>query len=328
MIGTEERARSRRQTSSPSTRGHHHVEHDEVERPLVEAGQRLAAVGGLHDLVAVLAQRVARAASGSTARRRRAGCGAVLEHVRSRYQGTRSYPAGFACSTRASTARRFVPVAARGDRGAFSLRTAPRRSATTLAPDAFRRSRAYARRSTLARRLPGAPRRATPATRRWPRSVAAQLRATGAYRSRRPRFEARDDRRQAHADHGHRARRSGSRAPRIVVVAHRDAPGPGARRAVGHRGDARARARRRGGRLRRTLTLRLDQRRQRRRRGRARPRAAIPAAPVDAVLVLGDLAGTTLRRPFVVGVVRRRRGSRRCSCSARSQAARARGGRH
>jgi len=39
--------------------GHHHVEHDQVERLLAEAGERLAAVGRAHDLVTVLAQRVA-----------------------------------------------------------------------------------------------------------------------------------------------------------------------------------------------------------------------------------------------------------------------------
>ena len=38
--------------------GHHHVEHHQVEATLGEAAQRLAAVGRLHDLVAVLAQRV------------------------------------------------------------------------------------------------------------------------------------------------------------------------------------------------------------------------------------------------------------------------------
>ncbi len=39
--------------------GHHRVEHHQVERLLAEAGERLAAVGGAHDLVAVLLQRVA-----------------------------------------------------------------------------------------------------------------------------------------------------------------------------------------------------------------------------------------------------------------------------
>jgi hypothetical protein len=37
--------------------GHHHVEHDEVEGLLGEAVQRLAAVGRLHDVVAVPLQR-------------------------------------------------------------------------------------------------------------------------------------------------------------------------------------------------------------------------------------------------------------------------------
>ena len=58
MIGTELRLRSRRQTSSPSILREHQVEHDEVERLLVEAVERLAAVGGLHDVVALLAQRI------------------------------------------------------------------------------------------------------------------------------------------------------------------------------------------------------------------------------------------------------------------------------
>ena len=50
----------------------HEVEHDEIERLLLEALQRLAAVGGLDDVVALLAKRDTTAASGSTARRRRA----------------------------------------------------------------------------------------------------------------------------------------------------------------------------------------------------------------------------------------------------------------
>ena len=58
MIGTALRLRSRRQTSSPSMLRQHHVEHDEVERLLVEALQRLAPVGRLDDLVALLPQRV------------------------------------------------------------------------------------------------------------------------------------------------------------------------------------------------------------------------------------------------------------------------------
>ena len=57
MIGTEERARKRRHTSRPSILRQHHVEHDEVERLLGEARERLAAVGRLHHLVAVALQR-------------------------------------------------------------------------------------------------------------------------------------------------------------------------------------------------------------------------------------------------------------------------------
>ena len=58
MIGTELRLRSRRQTSSPSILRQHQVEHDEIERLLVEPLERLASVGGLDDVVALLAQRI------------------------------------------------------------------------------------------------------------------------------------------------------------------------------------------------------------------------------------------------------------------------------
>ena len=58
MIGTELRLRRRRQTSSPSILRQHQVQHDEVERLLLEALERLPAVGRLDDVVALLAQRV------------------------------------------------------------------------------------------------------------------------------------------------------------------------------------------------------------------------------------------------------------------------------
>ena len=58
MIGTVLSARSRRQTSSPSTLGQHDVEHDEVDVLLGEPPQRLVAVARLDDPVAVALERV------------------------------------------------------------------------------------------------------------------------------------------------------------------------------------------------------------------------------------------------------------------------------
>ena len=58
MIGTALRARIWRQTSKPSSFGQHHVEHDEVERAVAEALERLLPVDGGNHLVALLAQRI------------------------------------------------------------------------------------------------------------------------------------------------------------------------------------------------------------------------------------------------------------------------------
>jgi len=64
-LGGEHDDRDRAARPQPATDleavhpGHHHVEHDEVEPLLAEAGERLTAVRGTHDLVAVLLQRVA-----------------------------------------------------------------------------------------------------------------------------------------------------------------------------------------------------------------------------------------------------------------------------
>ena len=65
----------------PVEAGHHHVEHDEVERRLAEARERLAAVGGLHDLVAVLAQRVGEQRLDRLLVVDEQDAGRVLEHV-------------------------------------------------------------------------------------------------------------------------------------------------------------------------------------------------------------------------------------------------------
>ena len=143
-----------------------------------------------------------------------------------------------------------------------------------------------------------------PARRRASRSSAAQRR--GARRST-ARRAARDGDRRA----------PGPVEPPIVVLAHRDARGaPGARRALRHRGAARARAHLpprdppdpRGGRscsaatcARRSCSSRPPAAAAG--RGRARVGARGARRPIDAVLVLGDLAG---RR--VAQAVRRARG--------------------
>ncbi len=56
MIGTELRLRRRRQTSSPSTLGSIRSSTTRSNGLLLEALERLLAVGGLDDVVAVLAQ--------------------------------------------------------------------------------------------------------------------------------------------------------------------------------------------------------------------------------------------------------------------------------
>ena len=58
-IGTSLSARSRRQTSTPSSRGQAEVEDDEVGDELLGGAQRLDAVGRGAHLVALLAQRAA-----------------------------------------------------------------------------------------------------------------------------------------------------------------------------------------------------------------------------------------------------------------------------
>ena len=58
MIGTELRLRRRRQTSRPSIFGSIRSSTTRSKRLLVEAVERLAAVGRLDDLVALLAQRI------------------------------------------------------------------------------------------------------------------------------------------------------------------------------------------------------------------------------------------------------------------------------
>ena len=107
--------------------------------------------------------------------------------------------------------------------------------------------------------------------------------------------------------------RPGTEIGSIVIVAPRDALGsPATACAVGHRHADRARARPRGRDAQRTRRARLD---QRQRRGPPAPSGWPPAlaGPVDAVVVLGDLAGAHVhaadRHPVVHAPDRRAAGA-------------------
>ena len=181
--------------------------------------------------------------------------------------------------------------------GAFSLSDRPRPIGTTLAPDAFdgARARADARPGRVGRRLPGAGARATAATRPWRARLGRRASARWApTRSARRRFEAETVDGKRRPDHGHRApgrparaRARGRRPPR------RRRPRR-ARRAVGHRGACSSSpAWSRGGRLKRTVTfVSTSGGSGGLRRARATSPQRLGGRP-DAVLVLGDLAGTT-----------------------------------
>ena len=296
MIGTDAaRAQAPAHLEAVEAR-HHHVEHDEVEGLLAEARERLAAVGRLHDLVAVLAQRDTTAASGSTARRRRAGCGARGRPCASG-PGYAQLPCGFRMLDPRIYRAALVPVLLALIVGAFSLQDRPRPHRHDAGARRLRRRRA--RRATLdasrRARFPRPPRRATRRRARSPRRVAGAFRAIGrAIRSRTPSLRGRDDRRRAHADDGRRRARSArpgpgsSSSPTATRAAAARAPSCRAPRRCSS-----SRASSRGGRLRRTITLRLD----------------VAAA-----------AAARRARATSSGASRRAR-STRCSCSATSAAA-------
>jgi hypothetical protein len=180
---------------------------------------------------------------------------------------------------------------------AFSLRDRPAPLRTTLAPDAFSAGRALADIDGFAvaypRRRPGSAGDAALAAR-----VAEELRALRSYQVRTPTF-------RGETIDGERrlttviARQAGVPGPGLVVVAHRDAAGVGARAELtataGLLELARVVA---GGRLRRTVTFVSTSGGSGGAAG-ARDLVHRLGGPVDAVLVLGDLAGARPRRPFV-----------------------------
>jgi hypothetical protein len=183
---------------------------------------------------------------------------------------------------------------------AFSLSDRPRAVGTTLAPDAFAGSRAAQTLDKLAADFPSR-RAGDSGDEALARRIAAIFRATSpAYQVSMPTF-------QGETIDGERtlttviARQVGAPGPGLVVVAHRDAAGRGAKAELSGTAAmlelARVVA---DGRLHRTITFVSTS------GGSAGAAGAADLVgrlgdPTDAVLVLGDLAGAQARRPFVVG---------------------------
>jgi len=192
----------------------------------------------------------------------------------------------------------FVPAVLAAVITAFSLGSPPRAATTTLAPDAFQSSRAYAALRDLADSYPSR-RPGSPGDEALARNVATQMRSTGLQVSS-ERFSAQtiDGRRTLTNVVGVRPGSLTSR--RIVVIAHRDAAVPGSTADLSSTAALLELARVYSGReLRRTLVLVSTSGGSGGDAG-AREFARHPGGPVDAVLVLGDMAGTKLRGPQVV----------------------------
>lgn len=179
----------------------------------------------------------------------------------------------------------------------FSLRDQPSALTTTLAPDAFDGAAAFGDLQRLAAeaplRRPGAAGDRLVADR-----VAASLRADG--------FRVRVRQVSGRTADGTRAletitaERAGFSNRRIVVIAHRDALGRGARAELSGTAALLELGRVLGGRtLNRTLVLVSTSGGSAGAAAAARF-AANPGGPVDAVIALGDLAGTRTDRPLVV----------------------------
>jgi hypothetical protein len=182
---------------------------------------------------------------------------------------------------------------------AFSLSDRPRPIGTTLDPDAFSEQRALTDLRDLAgafpARRPGDSGDAALAAR-----LAAEFRAMGSYQVSTPSFDGEtvDGKRRLTTVI---ARQVGQPGPGLVVVAHRDALGRGAQAELSGTAAMLELARVvRGGRLHRTVTFVSTSGGSGGLAG-ARDLVHRLTGATDAVLVLGDLAGRTVRRPFVVG---------------------------
>jgi Peptidase family M28 len=183
--------------------------------------------------------------------------------------------------------------------GAFSLSDRPRPIGTTLQPDAFSQQRAMADLDALSARFP-ARRPGDSGDAAMAAQLAAAFRGMRSYQVSTPSFEGET------VDGTRRltsviARQVGAPGPGLVIVAHRDALGRGARAELSGTAAMLELARVvRGGRLRRTVTFVSTSGGS---GGLAGARDLVDrlTGPTDAVLVLGDVAGRTVRRPFVTG---------------------------
>ncbi|HEU4977830.1 MAG TPA: M28 family peptidase, partial [Solirubrobacteraceae bacterium] len=183
---------------------------------------------------------------------------------------------------------------------AFSLENRPHPIGTTLAPDAFVGADARKQLDAWVARFPDR-RPGSAGDEALAAAIAGQLRAMSKT------FQVRTVHFEGETIDGERdlttvlATQAGAPAPQLVVVAHRDAAGRGAAAELSGTAAmleiAHAVA---DGRLRRTITFASVS------GGSGGAAGAADLArrldvPVDAVLVLGDLAGTRVRRPFVIG---------------------------
>jgi hypothetical protein len=183
--------------------------------------------------------------------------------------------------------------------GAFSLSDRPRPIGTTLEPDAFSAQRAQTDLDAWADAYP-ARRAGDSGDAALGTRMAAAFRAMGSYQVSTPSFEAET------ADGKRRlttviARQVGQPGPGLVVVAHRDALGRGARAELSGAAAMMELARVvRGGRLKRTVTFVSTSGGSAGLGGARDLVERLPGRP-GAILVLGDLGGDTVRRPFVAG---------------------------
>ncbi|MGZ4269593.1 MAG: M28 family peptidase [Solirubrobacteraceae bacterium] len=180
---------------------------------------------------------------------------------------------------------------------AFSLQDRPRPIGTTLAPDAFSESLAVANLEALAHAYP-ARRPGDSGDEALAAALADQFRRLRSYQVSQRTFtgETADGERQLTTV---TARQVGQPGPGLVIVAHRDALGRGAKAELSGTAAMMELARIvSGGQLRRTVTFVSLSGGSAGAAG-ARDFAAHLGGSPDAVLVLGSMAGQTVRRPFV-----------------------------
>jgi hypothetical protein len=188
---------------------------------------------------------------------------------------------------------------------AFSLEDQPRPIRTTLAPDAFQGPRAFSDLRRMADRFPQR-RPGSASDEALARRVAQEMRVAGLPGGPRP-FTVRLARTRGQTIDGEQplvnviASRAGAPGPQIVVVAHRDAAGRGAAAELSGTAAlvelARVLA---AGSVRRTITLVSTSGGSGGAAGARALASQLGGTPVDAVLVLGDMASARVHKPWVV----------------------------